>query len=81
MKYFLVLLALLFSVNAEEKVKFEDLKTINPDFQKLWTVKDGIITGGDGKTKVKRNTFLCTKKQYGDCLNISFILLKTNNVG
>ena len=62
----LILIAGIVNVQAEEKVKFEDLKTINPDFQKLWTVKDGIITGGDGKTKVKRNTFLCTKKEYGD---------------
>ena len=43
------LFAAILTVHAEEEtVKFEDLKTINPEFQKLWTVKDGIITGGDG---------------------------------
>lgn len=31
---------------------------------KLWKVTDGIITGGDGTTKIPHNDFLCTKKIY-----------------
>jgi len=41
-------------------------KTVNPKFQSLWSLVDGVITGGDGQTKIKHNTFLCTEKEYGN---------------
>jgi len=30
----------------------------------LWKVNDGVITGGDGTTRIPHNDFLCTKKSY-----------------
>jgi len=41
-------------------------KTVNPEFMKLWSVMDGVITGGDGKTKIPKNTFLVTESEYKD---------------
>lgn len=41
-------------------------KTVNPDFADKWSVVDGAITSGDGKTKIPTNTYLATTKEYGD---------------
>lgn len=32
----------------------------------IWKVSNGFITGGDGQTKVKSNTYLVTEKEFGD---------------
>ena len=39
-------------------------KTVNPSNQYLWSVKDGVITGGDGVNKISSNTYLQTIKSY-----------------
>jgi hypothetical protein len=39
-------------------------KTVNPSNQNLWSVKDGVITGGDGIIKISSNTYLQTIKSY-----------------
>lgn len=44
----------------------EGWQTINPDHQKFWSVKDSIIIGGDGKTKIPENTFLYTEQEFED---------------
>jgi uncharacterized protein (DUF2147 family) len=41
-------------------------KVVNPAFAKMWSVTDGAITAGDGKTKIRSNTYLATTKEYGD---------------
>jgi len=41
-------------------------KTVNPDFMKLWSVVDGVITSGDLQKKIPKNTYLATTKEYGD---------------
>lgn len=40
--------------------------TVNPADAKLWSVKNGIITCGDGVNKIKENTYLQTDKAYTD---------------
>lgn len=40
--------------------------TVNPEYEKFWSVKDSVITGGDGSTKIPANTFLHTTKEYED---------------
>ena len=41
-------------------------KTVQPAHQKFWSVIDGVITGGDGVTKIPVNTYLHTIKAYED---------------
>lgn len=41
-------------------------KAHTPDDRGIWTVKNGLITGGDVQTKVKSNTYLITEKEFGD---------------
>lgn len=41
-------------------------KAANPADKSIWTVKNGLITGGDGQVKVKSNTYLITEKEFGD---------------
>lgn len=40
--------------------------TVDPDHARLWTVKDSVIVGGDGRTKITDNTYLYTTREYGD---------------
>ncbi len=82
----LVVLFLVSCVNAEEaKMSLADFKVILPateDFKKLWTEKDGVITGGDGENKIKKNTFLCTEKEYENFeLTCSFKLSGDHKTG
>mgnify|MGYP006433826481 FL=1 len=41
-------------------------KAVNPANATMWSVVDGAITAGDGKNKVRTNTYLGTEKEYGD---------------
>lgn len=41
-------------------------KTVKEENAKFWSVKDSVITGGDGVTKIPTNTYLHTTKSYGD---------------
>jgi hypothetical protein len=41
----------------------EGWEATNPE---LWSVKDGVIVGKQGKDQLKRNTFLATKRKYTD---------------
>ena len=41
-------------------------KVVNPANAKMWSVADGSITAGDGKNKIRTNTYLATEKEYGD---------------
>ena len=41
-------------------------KVVNPANAQMWSVTNGSITAGDGKNKVRTNTFLGTEKEYGD---------------
>ncbi len=47
-------------------VDLEGWKPVNPDDWHYWSVKDGILTGGDGVNNVPRNTFLQTENSYKD---------------
>ena len=39
-------------------------KTVKPENQKLWSVKEGAIVAGDGINKITENTYLHTIKEY-----------------
>lgn len=39
-------------------------KTVNSSNENLWSVIDGVITGGDGINKISSNTYLQTVKSY-----------------
>jgi len=55
------------SLGFAEPVAIFDGKTLDgweSPTPKLWKVNNGIITGGDGTTKIPHNDFLCTKKSY-----------------
>lgn len=41
-------------------------KAIKKENAKFWSVVDGVITGGDGVTKIPTNTYLHTTDRYGD---------------
>lgn len=41
-------------------------KPLSPADQPLWKVAAGVITGGDGRDKVKANSYLCTEKEFGN---------------
>jgi hypothetical protein len=41
-------------------------KTVKEENAKFWSVKDSVITGGDGITKIPTNTYLHTVESYGD---------------
>lgn len=41
-------------------------KVVNPANAERWTVVDGCLASGDGKTKIPTNTFLATTEEYGD---------------
>ena len=41
-------------------------KAVNPANAKMWSVAEGAITAGDGKNKVRTNTYLGTVREYGD---------------
>ena len=75
-----VMIALLLSCSAEliaqdepgKEISLFDGKTLagwkvtNPADKGLWKVVDSVITGGDGKLKIKNNSYLQTEKEYGD---------------
>ncbi len=44
----------------------KDLEGWEATKPELWTVKDGMIIGKQGKNQLKKNTFLATKKKYAD---------------
>src|SRR5690606_33419708 len=39
-------------------------KVFPAEFEKLWTVKDGIIVAGDGKSTIPENNYLYTEGEY-----------------
>ncbi len=41
-------------------------KSVSKENSKYWSVVDGVITGGDGLTKIPTNTYLHTIKSYED---------------
>ncbi len=41
-------------------------KTVKEENAKFWSVKDSVITGGDGVTKIPTNTYLYTTNSFGD---------------
>ena len=44
----------------------KDLKGWEATKPELWSVKDGMIIGKQGKNQLKNNTFLATKEEYAD---------------
>ncbi|MEZ0612170.1 DUF1080 domain-containing protein [Fibrella sp. WM1] len=44
----------------------EGWKTTDPAHARLWTVKDSVLIGGDGRTKIADNTYLQTTRAFGD---------------
>ena len=42
----------------------KDLEGWEATYPELWTVKDGMIIGKQGKNQIKKNTFLATKKKF-----------------
>jgi hypothetical protein len=67
----------------EKAVSIFDGKTFRGwegDTNKTWHIEDGAIVGGDGKTTVPHNEFICTKRQFTNfVLRIKFKL--TGNEG
>jgi len=45
-------------------VTLKGWKPVNPADAKYWTVKDSLITGGDGVNHVPKNTYLQTEQEY-----------------
>ncbi|MDO6604952.1 3-keto-disaccharide hydrolase [Arenibacter palladensis] len=41
-------------------------KTVKEENAKFWSVKDSVITGGDGVTRIPTNTYLHTTKSFGN---------------
>src|SRR3546814_9260306 len=41
-------------------------EVVDPAAAAFWTVKEGIITGGDGHTKITKNTYIRTVAEYKD---------------
>src|SRR3546814_15806408 len=41
-------------------------RVLNPADEKLWTVGDSAIIGGDGHTIIKENSYLYTENEYED---------------
>ncbi|CCG98349.1 protein of unknown function DUF1080 [Fibrella aestuarina BUZ 2] len=41
-------------------------KTVDPTHARLWTVKDSVLIGGDGRTKIADNTYLQTTRAFGN---------------
>ncbi|HEY9560992.1 MAG TPA: DUF1080 domain-containing protein [Anseongella sp.] len=41
-------------------------EVVDPADAAFWTVKEGIITGGDGHTKIPKNTYIRTVAEYKD---------------
>jgi hypothetical protein len=63
---------------SEESVRLFDGKTFNgwEGDLKVFRIEDGAVVGGNLKTPLPRNEFLCTKKTYGDFeLRLKFKLL------
>ena len=55
--------------NAGDKGEFFDGKTFNGWhglIDRYWKITDGAIVGHSGGRPIRHNTFLCSKKQYGD---------------
>lgn len=46
----------------------------------LWSVREGAIVGNTGEKGIRSNTFLCSKKQYGD-FEMTFQVRLKNHVG
>ena len=44
----------------------EGWKTVQQSNQSIWSVIDGVITGGDGTEKITSNTYLHSVKKYED---------------
>jgi hypothetical protein len=44
----------------------KDLEGWEATEPELWSVKDGMIVGKQGKNQLKKNTFLATKEKYTD---------------
>ncbi len=60
-----------FSVIAQDKAialfdgkTLNGWKTVKPENQRLWSVKDSAIVAGDGISKIPENTYLHTVKEY-----------------
>lgn len=70
------------SLQAGQAVPLFDGKTLNGwdgDTAKTWRVEDGMIVGGDGKTKVPQNEFLATTRSYTNyVLRLKFKLTGTD---
>ena len=71
-----ILFAAVFALNAQQSLpkavtifdgkSLAGWKVLNPADKPLWSVKNGMITGGDGRQKIKSNSYLITEKEYGD---------------
>ncbi|MFT6792826.1 MAG: putative membrane-bound dehydrogenase-like protein [Rubritalea sp.] len=66
---YLIIIALTLPLTAQKAVPLFDGKTLkgrntNKGEEKYWSVRDGLIVGGDMKKKVPFNTFLATDKSY-----------------
>ncbi len=66
----LVNTGLLFAQNNSKTISLFDgktlngWKTVNPNNAHFWSVVDGVITGGDGVTKIPTNTYLSSTSSY-----------------
>jgi hypothetical protein len=70
------------ALNAGQAVPLFDGKTFkgwDGDTNKTWRIEDGMIIGGDGKTKVPQNEFIATTRNYTNyVLRLKFKLTGTD---
>lgn len=51
---------------SDQPISLDSWRTITPDEQKYWSIKDSTLIGGDGIQNIPINTYLYTKDSYGD---------------
>lgn len=49
--------------------------------ENLWSVEDGVIVGSTHGNKIEKNSFLSTKKKYGDFVLLVSVKLENHNSG
>lgn len=50
----------------DQPISLDSWRTISPNEQKYWSIKDSTLIGGDGIQTIPINTYMYTKDAYGD---------------
>lgn len=54
------------TITLHDGITLKGWKALPETDRSLWKVKDSVITGGDGITRMPENTYLYTENEYGD---------------